>query len=163
MNKSFNIAIADDNPQSLHSLYADLREMGCNVCILATCGRQLIDEIQESPCDLIAVKDELPDMSGTTVALEATKHRPVPAILLKLRGVSHNSRATEATNIMAILEEPVRKADLVATIPLVIQRFKELEQHRQEVRELANLLDALNGLDNNDDHRRPPHEETKHI
>lgn len=140
MSASLKIAIAHDDLDTLVSLHASVCEIGHDVCVDATTGQQLIENAGEQSLDLMIVKEELRDMRGLKAASDAWKGEPIPAIVLVDRSDGELANCPESTNVLAVLAEPVRQADLVPTVPLVMQRFRQSEKVRKNINELNEEL-----------------------
>jgi len=142
MNASLKIAIAHDDLDTLVSLHASVCEIGHDVCVDAISGQQLIESAGEQSPDLLIVKEELRDMRGWKAASDAWKGEPIPAIVLVDRSDGELGNCPESTNVLAVLAEPVRQADLVPAVPLVMQRFRQLQHLRKDINELTKELES---------------------
>jgi AmiR/NasT family two-component response regulator len=92
----------------------------------------LIEKTEEQRPDLLIVKEELPDMRGLKAASDASKGEAIPTIVLVDGSDGELADCPESANVLAVLAEPVRQADLVPVVPLVMQRFRQFEDLRGE-------------------------------
>ena len=65
---------------------------------------------------------------------------PIPTIVLVDGSDGELADCPEFANVLAVLAEPVRQADLVPMVPLVMQRSRQLEDLRAEISGLREEL-----------------------
>ena len=141
MNETLTIALAHDDLCVLTFFQSLLAEMGYVVCVTARSGRDLIDAAAGSHPALIMVRQELPDMPGLAAAEVVAGERAIPVIvLLNVQNVPA-AGMIESPLVAAIITEPVKRADLISTVPLAIERSRQQQQLRAEIQQISASLE----------------------
>ena len=111
-------------------------------------SREILIEfcIKNSP-DLIITGTEYPDGDGIEALIEIARHEPLPAIVIS-RSKAH-PRLEEAMDdhVMAYLTDPVSPDDLKPTVHVVLRRFAQFRELRQEVADLREALETRKKLE----------------
>ncbi len=138
--RELQIAVAHDDVRTLSTLNALLAELGHRMCASATSGRQFVERCLVQQPDLLIVKAQLPDMDAGQAGAQASQGRPIPIILLVNPRHGQFVERRDAQNLFAVITEPVRLGDLNPAIPLVMRRFHELSELREEHKRLRKVL-----------------------
>lgn len=139
MDHTLKVAIAHSNAGTRHVLHTAIAQLGHAVCVHAGTGAELIDSSQRP--DLVIVQETLPDRDGLQAVREACGDVAIPTILVLDPKDGRQLVQPEAANVLAVLHEPVRSSDLIPVIPLVMQRFAELQALRKEIADLSQPLE----------------------
>lgn len=137
------VAIAHEHAETRSTLHAAVVESGHSVQTHARDGAELKEQIGRNRPDLVIVQESLPDISGLEAVRQTWGQGAIPMVVILDR---HNGRLMDlpdASSVLAVLQEPVRSADLIPLIPLAIRRFAELRDLRQRADQLLCELDNL--------------------
>lgn len=137
------VAIAHEHAETRNALHAAVVALGHTVQAHARDGTELKELIGRYRPDLVIVQETLPDISGLEAVREIWGEGAIPMIVVLDR---HNGRLLDlpgASDVLAVLQEPVRSADLIPVIPLAIERFAELRDLRKRADDLLCELDNL--------------------
>lgn len=137
------VAIAHEHAETRNALHAAVVQLGHTVQAHARDGSELKERIGSDRPDLVIVQETLPDISGLEAVRQTWGPGAIPMVVVLDR---HNGRLMDlpgASNVLAVLQEPVRAADLIPVIPLATRRFAELRDLRQRADELLCELDNL--------------------
>jgi len=129
-------------------------------------SQELRRKLQEQSIDLAITGVDLSDGNGLDALVEIAEINPTPAIIItRQTSLEHVQKALQ-DHVMAYLVEPIEKDDLVPTVYLVLERFRQFQQLRQEADSLRSALDdrklverakgilmASESLNENDAHR----------
>lgn len=103
-------------------------------------GRELIAAVNESRPDLLISGVRLSDMDGIEALIECSKEEPVPGIIISKETDQDKVERALQDHVMAYLAEPVQQSDLRPAIFLVLARFKQFQELREENEELKESL-----------------------
>jgi CheY-like chemotaxis protein len=125
MNQSFRIAVADDEPDMRDYFRKILTRLGHEVVVVASNGRELIDQCRLQRPDMIITDVKMPLLDGIDAAQQLYEERPLPVILVSAHHDPHTLGRAEAEQVMCYLVKPIKQVDLEACIALVMQRFEQ--------------------------------------
>ena len=126
--------------QVLRSILAD--ELGHRITAAVSTTEALLQGYREQLPDLVVSSVYLEDGDAIECLLEASKIAARPSIIVTTQGdLEHVERALD-DHVMSYLVEPVSVDDLRPSIYLVLKRFEEFQELRQEVEELQEALRA---------------------
>jgi AmiR/NasT family two-component response regulator len=104
-------------------------------------SQELRRKLQEQSIDLAITGVDLSDGNGLDALVEIAEINPTPAIIIaRQTSLEHVQKALQ-DHVMAYLVEPIEKDDLVPTVYLVLERFRQFQQLRQEADSLRSALD----------------------
>jgi response regulator NasT len=141
MTERLQIAIADDEPEMRDYLQETLGVLGHQVVSIAETGKELAQQCQTSPPDLVITDIKMPDMDGIAAATEVCRERPIPVILVS---AYHDPELIERAltgHVLAYLIKPIKQADLETAIALAMRRFKEFVALGQQADDLRQALE----------------------
>ena len=142
MGQTLQVAIAHQNAEARNTLHAGVSQLGHAVCFHAGTGRELIESARTRRPDLVVVQEYLPDMDGLQAATEAARGDAIPTIVVVATHDGALVERRDSENVLAILREPVRQSDLTPVLPLVMNRFSQLQELRNEIESLQWELDT---------------------
>jgi response regulator NasT len=125
MTTRLRIAVADDEPDMREYFQKCLTRLGHQVVTIAQNGRALIDGCRANPPDLVITDINMPDMDGIDAAVQISRERPVPVILVSAFYDAELIARAEADYILGYLVKPIRQADLGAAITVTMVRFEQ--------------------------------------
>jgi two-component system, response regulator PdtaR len=140
MTRSLRIAVADDDPDMRDYFRTCLKRLGHQAVIVATNGRDLVEQCRTLQPDLVITDIKMPHMDGIDAATRIYRERPVPVILVSAYHDPALVEHADADHIQASLVKPIRQANLKHAIVLAMRRFEQLDALRQEA---GNLLQAM--------------------
>jgi len=140
MNRSLRIAIADDEEATRVYLRELLTGLGHQV-VVASSGRQLVEQCKQFAPELIITDVRMPDLSGVEAATAVNRDKETPVILIS----GHQNPGVLDTPgcdaVMAYLVKPLKPADVEMAIAVALMRFEQLHAARKEARELRQALE----------------------
>ncbi len=90
--------------------------------------------------DLVICGIHLRDRNGVRCLIEIAEQRAIPAIVVTDdKSLASVEKALE-DHVMAYLVEPIRESEIRPTIYLVLRRFEQFEELKEEVRDLQESL-----------------------
>jgi two-component system, OmpR family, KDP operon response regulator KdpE len=129
---SFEILIADDEPQILRVMRTGLPPRGFHVRTAAT-GEEALEEIRKQIPDLVVLDLVLPGLTGFEVCRMVREFSQVPIIVLSAKG-------TEKDKVLALeygaddyLTKPFGMNELIARIRAVLRRSAPVAEEDQMV------------------------------
>jgi len=117
-----------------------LKAIGHRVGMVTSSGQELIDAVAAKRPDLLISGVRLSDMDGIDALIECSKIEPLPSIIISRRTDQAKVEHALEDHVMAYLAEPVQQSDLRPSIFLVMQRFAQFQQLREENAELKEAL-----------------------
>lgn len=135
------IAIADDDRDVREFLQRFVPLLGHSVNSVATTGLELVDQVRQSPPDLIIADVKMPDMTGLEAVEAISRIAPVPVILVTGHAVPAWLEKAKDLGVMAYLVKPVTEHDLAPAIALARRHFEEVQALRKESAELKQALE----------------------
>lgn len=125
MAMPLRILLADDESLNALALRAQLEALGHDVVGPAYSGLEAIELARENQIDLAILDIQMPGASGIDAALEISRDRPVPIILLTGHSDPLSFEKVHAAPIFHYLAKPVSLEDLVPAISIARARFDE--------------------------------------
>lgn len=141
--ESRKVAIWHENDRTRTTLCSAIRSLNHQVGYEGTEGSELIERVVADPeIDLILCGLKLGKKDGVHCLLEIAKHRPVPAIIATHQNSLKEVEKALEDHVMAYLVEPVSVAELRPTIHLVLKRFDEFQNLKDEIVTLKEQFEA---------------------
>lgn len=141
MIRSCRVAVADDDPLVLAELTACVGRGRHRVVIQATSSTELALQCRGAALDLIIIGARTPALTELDAAQEIAEQHDVPVIALSQEFDPQAAESSCGGRVFAHLMKPIREAELLAAIPLVIQRFQELRAAREECISMQRTLE----------------------
>lgn len=126
-----------DARDALHKILRELRQDEVQIC---DSGRALIDAALENEPHLIVTGIDLPEVDGLTALLQISEQITIPAIVVTKQNSLEAVEKALQDHVLAYLLEPLRTEEILPTIYLVLRRFEEFQELRQEVESLKQAL-----------------------
>lgn len=137
---SLRVLVAHGNPATSAMLREAIEGLGCHVLGECTSSACLIARsISDSP-DVLITSVEMPDGDALTALIEISEIRTIPAVIVTPQRSLEIVEKALQDHVMAYLMEPLNLAELEPTIYLVLKRFEQFEELRQEVQDLKQTL-----------------------
>ncbi len=134
------IVLAHGVEDARTGLYEALRKLRYEEVYSCNTGRELIALAKEHTPDLIISGVDMPDIDGVSALVEISETLKIPAIIVtQERSLEVVQRALE-DHVMAYLLEPVNVEEILPTIYLVLRRFEQFQDLRQENESLKQAL-----------------------
>lgn len=140
MTTSLRIAIADDEPEMQEFLEMALEQLGHEVVVQASNGKELVKQCREMQPDLVITDIRMPDMDGLQAVAQLRTSQPVPVILVSGYSDPEYVEAALQNHVLAYLIKPIKSAHLHPAISLVMQRYKEFEALQRQTDDLRQAL-----------------------
>lgn len=141
MKLSLRIAVADDEADMRDYFKKSLARLGHQVVAVSQNGRDLVEQCRAVSPDLVITDIKMPELDGIDAASQIYRERPVPIILVSAFHDADLIQRAEADHILGYLVKPIKQADLVPTIALVMRRFEQFEALRREAADLRQALE----------------------
>lgn len=132
MAMSLRILLADDESLNALALRAQLEVLGHLVVGSANDGLEAVELALSIPIDLAILDIQMPGLSGIEAAMEISRHKPIPIILLTGYSNYDLSDGLDAAPIFNFLTKPVSLEDLSPAIAIARSRFQEWKEYRDE-------------------------------
>lgn len=126
MSSSYCIALADDEPDVRSFLRDCLTRAGHKVVIEAESGEELIQLTGAISPDLIITDVKMNKIDGLEAVNLILREKEVPVIVLTAYHGDDFINRANACHALAYLIKPVREQDILAAVPLAIERFQEM-------------------------------------
>ncbi|MCI0333444.1 MAG: ANTAR domain-containing protein [Planctomycetes bacterium] len=136
----YRIALVDNDHTTLSHLSSCVARAGHTVVVQASSDDEFIRLSGNVGLDLIVTNVRLPDTDSLTAAKSVAEKHVVPMIAISESFDHLTFDRTYAGPVFAHLMKPVREPELLAAIPLAIQRFQEFRTLREEA---CNMQKAL--------------------
>ena len=104
-------------------------------------GRELVEAVKEKQPSLTIAAMHLKDMKAIDALLECAEIEPTPSIVISEKADLEEVEEALKDHVMAYLVSPVLLNDLRPTIYLVVQRFEQFRELREENTELKDALE----------------------
>jgi two-component system, response regulator PdtaR len=135
------IAVADDDRDVREFLERFVPVLGHSLHSVARTGRELVENCQSAPPDLIIADVKMPDMTGLEAIEAVNRTTAVPAILVSGHAVPAWLDKARELGVMAYLMKPVTEHDLAPAIALARRQFEEVQSLRREAADLRQALE----------------------
>ncbi|WP_161604390.1 ANTAR domain-containing response regulator [Roseiconus nitratireducens] len=140
MNTSYKIIFAHGDDASRAVVTEMLKVLGHQLQLVTHSGREMIAAVKEQPPELLISGVRLSDMDGIESLVECGKQEPIPSIIVSKETDQDKVERALQDHVMAYLAEPVQTHDLRPAIFLVMQRFSQFQELREENEELREAL-----------------------
>jgi two-component system, response regulator PdtaR len=140
MNRSFRIAVAEDESVMQRYLTETLGSLGHQVSMAGT-GKELIDRCKADKPELVITDIRLPDMNGLDATATIYQDSPVPIIVISAFHDTDLVERAERDHVLAYLVKPIKQQDLEPAISIAMSRFKEFSGMREEADSLRQALE----------------------
>jgi len=140
-SRVLRIAVADDEPEMLEFYEIALSDLGHQVAVKVTNGRELVEECRRCHPDLIITDIKMPEVDGLEAATQIRSDAAIPVILVS---AYHDSELIERAlhdHVLAYLVKPIKSADLEPAIALVMRRFAEFQALQREADTLRQAME----------------------
>ncbi|WP_437229208.1 ANTAR domain-containing response regulator [Planctomicrobium sp. SH661] len=138
--KSLKILLAHGNQATRLMVRQTLESLDCIVFPDCETVTDLMDRsLQEKP-DLIITGVELQDGDALSALIAVSEVTTIPAIIMTPQRSLEIVEKALHDHVMAYLMEPLNLAEIEPTIYLVLRRFDQFEELRQEVQDLKQAL-----------------------
>jgi len=138
--ESLKILLAHGNSTTSLMLRKTLTDLGADVLPDCPSFTDLIKTALGANPDLIVTGVELPGGNALNALIEISQVRTVPAIIITPQRSLEIVEKALHDHVMAYLMEPVNLAEIEPTIFLVLKRFEQFQELRQEVESLQQAL-----------------------
>jgi len=142
MDNSYKICLAIGSDASRNVITEMLKGLAHDVRLVTRSGRELIAAVEESPPELLIASVQLSDMDGIEALIECGRKDPLPSIIISTETDQDKVERALQDHVMAYLAEPVTANDLRPAIFLVMQRFAQFQELREENEELRHALET---------------------
>lgn len=136
------ILVAHHNPERRLELEDLLRSIGHSVVATVGTRHELIAAVDRTEVNVIVSSLRLADGDGIEALITASQDDPIPSVIVTPRTEQEAVLHALDDHVMAYLVEPVTANDLRPTIQLVVNRFEQFKELRQEVDDLRAALAA---------------------
>jgi len=141
MTKSLKIAIAEDEDDLRLDLAETLQELGHEVVLSVTNGRELVDQIADAEVDLVVTDIRMPELDGLTAIEQIRELHPVPVVILSALHDGELLDRAKKQWVLAYLVKPVNVNCLQTSIEMAMQRFQEFQALQEQTNNLQQALD----------------------
>lgn len=136
------ILVAEDNDLVALTLEEQLKGLGYDVIGVARTGAEAIDLAARLNPDIIIMDIRMPEVDGTEAASRINAQRSTPILMLTAYTDRETIRRAENAGALGYLVKPVNEVELTPAINIALARFRELQDLRSKVDELADSLEA---------------------
>jgi response regulator NasT len=136
------IIIADDESVIRMDLKEMLTDLGYQVIVEATNGRQVVEYARDLKPDLVIMDIKMPELNGIAAAKTLTEERLAPVLLLTAfseRGLINSAKEAGVANYIV---KPFRQDELLPAIEVSLSRYREFRKLENEVGDLRETLEA---------------------
>ncbi len=134
--RGLQVAIADDDPDTLDLLKRTLRVLGHQVIFTASTGRALVDLAHRHEPELVIADIRMPDVDGLEAAKLLNARRPTPVILISGFGDQELIAKAQQSQVLGFLVKPISQEELDPAILQVMRRFREFQSLQREASDL---------------------------
>lgn len=140
MHKTYRIFVVEDELLILESYKSILKAHGHQVAGFATDGITALQELAATPCDLVLMDINIPGKNGLEVVRELYEASQIPVIFVT--GYYSQQLVDQATALGAFgfIVKPVDEKQLLAAIPVAMQRYFEYELVKKEAQDVKTSL-----------------------
>lgn len=140
--QSYRIVLAHGGPDGGSTIAGAIRSMGHGVEAVVRTAGLLVDAATRCDPDLLIASTELDDGPAVDALIQLSADHPRPAIVIAPNADGDDVQEALQDHVMAFLVEPVDEQDLRPAIELVMVRFREFQDLREEVEGLQAALKA---------------------
>ena len=142
LDESSSILLAHPDRTRRAELHGDLEALGHVVVAEAATSAELAALGPGGDVELIVTAAQFDDGAGTSALVEIARTEPRPAIVITEETERSRLEEALADHVMALLVEPIDRADLGPLVHLVRERFVEFQELREQVADLESALEA---------------------
>jgi response regulator NasT len=136
------VVIADDESIIRLDLGEMLANLGYEVVGEGSDGAIAVELAHRLRPDLVIMDIKMPGMDGIAAALELTRAKIAPVLLLTAYSEQHLVERAKEAGVIAYLVKPFREAELLPSIEIALARFSEFQTVEQEVHSLKEALET---------------------
>lgn len=140
--KKLRILLVDDESIIRLDLKEMLEDHGHQVVGEASDGKAAIELAQKLEPDLIVMDIKMPGMDGLEAIARINDKRRIPTIMLTAYSQPELVEKAVELGVFAFLVKPIKEADLVPTLEVVLARAQELRAMEKEVGTLKETLET---------------------
>lgn len=145
-NRCVKVAVWHPSSDTRDMLCSAVESLGYEITGSGELGVELIKHATEgeesSRPELVICGIHLNDRNGVRCLIEIAEQRAIPAIVVTDdKSLASVEKALE-DHVMAYLVEPIRESEIRPTIYLVLRRFEQFEELKEEVVDLKESLHA---------------------
>ena len=135
------VLLAHIDDEILSALKTALTELGNEIIDVCKTGACIVAKATKLNPDLIVTGVDMPDFDGVTALVEASHSVTIPSIVVTpKRSLELVERALK-DHVMAYLVEPIEVEEIKPTVYLVLRRFEQFEELKNEVEDLKETLE----------------------
>jgi response regulator NasT len=142
MNQNLKILIAEDEYIVLMGLREALENLGYTVIAQATNGQQAVDFALEHKPDLLIIDINMPILDGIEAIRKINKEINIPAIITTGYNKKELIKRANDAGVFYYLVKPVDEVELKPAIEIVMSRFEEYSQLKNQLKEKEDALEA---------------------
>ena len=135
MDRSLQVAIADDNASFQHQLKTMVEALGHQVAFVAKTGRELVDQCLALRPDVVVSDIRMPDMDGLEAAKIIHMEAGIPVILVSASCDRDLVLRAEQTHVLCYLVKPLAQDSLVVALNLAMQQSQANASATLDVRD----------------------------
>lgn len=136
-----NIAVAHPHQETAQLIQRALEAHGHTLIGPCSSSQELLRLVDQHSVNLVIAAVELEEGNVLDTLIEIADSKPTPAIVTTREASLEHVRKALQDHVMAYLVEPVDQEELLATIFLVQERYRQFEQMRQEAESLRSALE----------------------
>ena len=147
MDRSLQVAIADDNASFQHQLKTMVEALGHQVAFVAQTGRELVDKCLALRPDVVVSDIRMPDMDGLEAAKIIHLEAGIPVILVSASCDRDLVLRAEQTHVLCYLVKPLAQDSLVVALNMAMQQSPGNASATQDVPDEEQPSDANSAVD----------------
>ena len=121
-----SVLVVDDDEELAETISEQLQDIGLDVVGVANDGNTALKLVDELDPSLIILDIKMPDMDGIEVARRINESEPRPILFLSAYSDTDSIRRAKDTGVFTYLVKPVRVENLIPSIVLTLDRFREM-------------------------------------
>ena len=122
------------------ALSSQLESLGHTVLGVANNGNMAVDMVKQLSPDLVIMDIKMPEMDGLSAAAAINQERVTPIIILSGYSDQKSVQRASELGVYAYLSKPVDLRELVPSIEITMNRFRDSMKLRQERNKLKTEL-----------------------
>jgi AmiR/NasT family two-component response regulator len=136
------ILLAEDDPAVAAAVQEQLRALGHEIVAEATTGRQAAELAAQIKPDVVVMDIVMPDGDGIEAARRIAEQSPAPVVFLSGHFDEDLLDGVVASGGFAYLLKPATSEQLQAALVLARERFRQMKDLGDQVRQLEHALAA---------------------
>ncbi|UCC69284.1 MAG: response regulator [Armatimonadota bacterium] len=140
--RALRILLAEDEPAVAASVEQELRALGHEIVGEAATGKEAVSLAAQTEPDLVVMDIMMPDGDGIEAARQIAERSPTPVVFLSGYFDEDLLQGVVASGGLAYLLKPATSDQLQAALTLAQERFRQMEDLRDQVRRLEQALEA---------------------